>query len=91
MCTPVFLSCVGSACINAVFYGRKVDSDKEKDGPSSSMTSNTSLAATSSTRKHILTVSTYQVGGILFSHSFLVIILISAVPLPFSDVCPDAI
>lgn len=51
---------IGSACINAVFYGRKVESDKDKDGPSSSMASNSSLA-TSSTRKHILTVSTYQV------------------------------
>ncbi|XP_059221899.1 cullin-3 isoform X2 [Stomoxys calcitrans] len=58
---------LGNACLNAVFYGRKpTDSAAavaDKDGPSSSMSSSTSAGACAiptTTRKHILTVSTYQ-------------------------------
>uniref|UniRef100_A0A1A9WMC6 Cullin family profile domain-containing protein n=1 Tax=Glossina brevipalpis TaxID=37001 RepID=A0A1A9WMC6_9MUSC len=52
---------MGSACINAVFYGRKIDNDKDKDGPSSSLSSSTNgCVIPTTTRKHILTVSTYQ-------------------------------
>ncbi|XP_064535288.1 cullin-3-A isoform X1 [Drosophila montana] len=49
---------MGTAYINAVFYGRKAsDSDKDKDGPSSS---SSGCAVPTTTRKHILQVSTYQ-------------------------------
>lgn len=53
------ISISGTAYINAVFYGRKAnDSDKDKDGPSSS---SSGCAVPTTTRKHILQVSTYQV------------------------------
>ncbi|KAI8114990.1 Cullin-3 [Lucilia cuprina] len=59
---------LGNACLNAVFYGRKVvdaaaaAAEKDKDAPSSSMSSSSSSGCTipATTRKHILTVSTYQ-------------------------------
>uniref|UniRef100_W8AVA3 Cullin-3 n=1 Tax=Ceratitis capitata TaxID=7213 RepID=W8AVA3_CERCA len=52
---------MGTAYINAVFYGRKADSDKDKDGPTSSMSSSSNgCTVPASTRKHILQVSTYQ-------------------------------
>lgn len=52
---------MGTAYINAVFYGRKADSEKDRDGPSSSIMANTNAAAIpTNTRKHILQVSTYQ-------------------------------
>lgn len=55
----MFLARSGTAYINAVFYGRKAnDSDKDKDGPSSS---SSGCAVPTTTRKHILQVSTYQV------------------------------
>lgn len=47
---------MGTSYINAVFYGTKVDTEN-KDGPSSS----SSVVGPTSTRKHILQVSTYQV------------------------------
>uniref|UniRef100_A0A1I8M276 Cullin family profile domain-containing protein n=1 Tax=Musca domestica TaxID=7370 RepID=A0A1I8M276_MUSDO len=58
---------LGNACLNAVFYGRKptdnANAAADKDAPSSSMSSSTSATACAiptTTRKHILTVSTYQ-------------------------------
>ncbi|XP_037957132.1 cullin-3 isoform X2 [Teleopsis dalmanni] len=52
---------MGTAYINAVFYGRKNDTEKDKDGPSSSvMSSTTNFQVPTTTRKHILQVSTYQ-------------------------------
>ncbi|XP_017022092.1 cullin-3-A isoform X1 [Drosophila kikkawai] len=49
---------MGTAYINAVFYGRKAaDSEKDKDAPSSS---SSGCAVPTTTRKHILQVSTYQ-------------------------------
>ncbi|EDX05113.1 GD21965 [Drosophila simulans] len=49
---------MGTAYINAVFYGRKaVESEKDKDAPSSS---SSGCAVPTTTRKHILQVSTYQ-------------------------------
>ncbi|XP_020806967.1 cullin-3-A isoform X1 [Drosophila serrata] len=49
---------MGTAYINAVFYGRKAaDSDKDKDAPSSS---SSGCPVPTTTRKHILQVSTYQ-------------------------------
>ncbi|KAH8402951.1 hypothetical protein KR222_000765, partial [Zaprionus bogoriensis] len=62
-CRPLLASLLcsiptGTAYINAVFYGRKAnDSDKDKDGPSSS---SSGCAVPTTTRKHILQVSTYQ-------------------------------
>ncbi|XP_068140665.1 cullin-3-A isoform X1 [Drosophila tropicalis] len=51
---------MGTAYINAVFYGRKPanESEKDKDAPSSSSSGGT--AGPTTTRKHILQVSTYQ-------------------------------
>ncbi|XP_030383867.1 cullin-3 isoform X2 [Scaptodrosophila lebanonensis] len=49
---------MGTAYINAIFFGRKTtDSDKDKDGPSSS---SNGCTVPTTTRKHILQVSTYQ-------------------------------
>ncbi|BFF94863.1 cullin-3-A [Drosophila madeirensis] len=49
---------MGTSYINAVFYGRKAaDSDKDKDAPSSS---SAGCTVPTTTRKHILQVSTYQ-------------------------------
>ncbi|KAH8325882.1 hypothetical protein KR067_009683 [Drosophila pandora] len=49
---------MGTAYINAVFYGRKAaDTEKDKDAPSSS---SSGCAVPTTTRKHILQVSTYQ-------------------------------
>lgn len=50
---------MGTVYMNASFYGTKGDTEKEnKDGPSSSLP--TTTTAPSTTRKHILQVSTYQ-------------------------------
>ncbi|EDW89764.2 cullin-3-A isoform X1 [Drosophila yakuba] len=49
---------MGTAYINAVFYGRKAaESEKDKDAPSSS---SSGCAVPTTTRKHVLQVSTYQ-------------------------------
>jgi len=56
LCLPLR---IGTAYINAVFYGRKaVESEKDKDAPSSS---SSGCGVPTTTRKHILQVSTYQV------------------------------
>ena len=72
-----FIFILGNACLNAVFYGRKVvdaaaaaaNAEKDKEAPSSSMSSSSSSGCTipTTTRKHILTVSTYQVLLLLYS------------------------
>uniref|UniRef100_A0A1A9ZEK1 Cullin family profile domain-containing protein n=1 Tax=Glossina pallidipes TaxID=7398 RepID=A0A1A9ZEK1_GLOPL len=52
---------LGSACINAVFYNRKIEIDKDKDGLGSSLSSSTNNCIISTTtRKHMLIVSTFQ-------------------------------
>ncbi|XP_055838001.1 cullin-3 isoform X1 [Episyrphus balteatus] len=50
---------MGTAYINAVFYGTKSECEKDKDGPSSSLSTSTNGGPTT-TRKHVLQVSTYQ-------------------------------
>lgn len=54
---------IGTAYINAVFYGSKSSECDKDDGPSSS---STTPAVPTTTRKHILQVSTYQVSEINF-------------------------
>lgn len=48
----------GTVYINAVFFGTKGETEKDKDGPSSS---SPGIVSPTTTRKHILQVSTYQV------------------------------
>ncbi|XP_055371846.1 cullin-3 isoform X3 [Condylostylus longicornis] len=52
---------MGTAYINAVFYGTsKGELDKEKDGPSSSSCTSVGNECPTTTRKHVLQTSTYQ-------------------------------
>lgn len=52
----------GTAYINAIFFGTKSVEDKSGEAPSSSVaTSSSEVQGPSTTRKHILQVSTYQV------------------------------
>lgn len=48
---------MGTVYINAVFFGTKGETEKDKDGPSSS---SPGIVSPTTTRKHILQVSTYQ-------------------------------